>query len=334
MRQIYANASMVIVWLGPEADESSLALRKLQQIGDGTFSDTAIDAAAQGMRAKDALIWDFDLDACSQIQQDAHYDSDESSYERYIVELIRGTTADDAFPLEAMRAFLARRYWQRIWALQEVAVAKSFIFFCGNMSIPGPSLTNAMISFRMYTAAVGKNMSLERNTFDEALVKANLDGSATSLFECRSTFNTASLPAYDKSLIALLSLVFVRPEETMTLQSTDPRDRIFVFLRLAADADNLRIHPDCSKTCQTVYIDVTRPLLLLGDLRVLSLSLFQRSLSGLPSWVPDWSANIPEPLLGPPSDSRNVGLFCFRGFESVGEILSQHGNYAHFGDIR
>ena len=48
--------------------------------------------------------WDLDIDMFAQIQEDARKYSEEGTYERFLVEVIRGTTTADAFPLEAMSA--------------------------------------------------------------------------------------------------------------------------------------------------------------------------------------------------------------------------------------
>jgi hypothetical protein len=67
---------------------------------------------------------------------------------------------------------------------------------------------------------------------------------------------------------------------------------IFFLLVLCVDSKELGIFADYSKSCEPVYIQVTKGLLNTGDLAVLARCYFPHGWSGLPSWTPDYSQPI------------------------------------------
>lgn len=83
------------------------------------------------------------------------------------------------------------------------------------------------------------------------------------------------------------------------LEATDPRDKIYRLLGLAADRDDPKefgVQPDYTQSCQEIYTSVTATVLRQGYLSVLSLSQFPKAQTGLLSWVPDWFKPLKIPL--------------------------------------
>jgi len=82
-----------------------------------------------------------------------------------------------------------------------------------------------------------------------------------------------------------------------SFQATDPRDKVFALLGIAADTKALGLHPDYRKSCEEVYTDLARTLIQNGYIELLSLCEFPKQISSLQSWVPDWSCdNYRSPL--------------------------------------
>src|SRR5258706_12905424 len=75
--------------------------------------------------------------------------------------------------------------------------------------------------------------------------------------------------------------------------ATDPRDMIFALLALVTDAKDDAVSPDYQTSVEKHYERVTR-YLLTRDNEILVLARagvgFPRSLTKLPSWVPDWTS--------------------------------------------
>ena len=107
-------------------------------------------------------------------------------------------------------------------------------------------------------------------------------------------------------LLALLRatcLAAIRPPiiSVLGLEASDPRDKIYGLLGLAADRDQLKefgVQPDYIKSCQEVYLSVTSSMLRQGHISVLCLNSFPKTQIGLPSWVPDWSRPLEISLQG------------------------------------
>lgn len=87
------------------------------------------------------------------------------------------------------------------------------------------------------------------------------------------------------------------------LYATDPRDFVYGILGFCDDIEKVRITPDYELNTATVFVNATRRILALeGALNVLLISEGVNCrdqdrdgarISGLPSWVPDWSSALP-----------------------------------------
>ncbi|KAL9631354.1 MAG: hypothetical protein Q9204_004267 [Flavoplaca sp. TL-2023a] len=96
MRHIYQSASRVVVWLGPEAEDSNIAMAAIERMG-GSF-----DSAT--MRLEDACnVPDVDI-------------------------------SDTAW--QALGRLFRRSWYKRIWILQEVSASENVIVVCGPQSVP------------------------------------------------------------------------------------------------------------------------------------------------------------------------------------------------------
>jgi hypothetical protein len=86
--------------------------------------------------------------------------------------------------------------------------------------------------------------------------------------------------------------------------TTDPRDRILSLLHLARDTAEYHGFPDYSLTCEQVYEMTAEVMLLQGHVDMLLYVHYPKVLSRLPSWVPDWSMRLRDPIVCRPWFSR------------------------------
>ncbi|KAK0510554.1 hypothetical protein JMJ35_006986 [Cladonia borealis] len=115
MAAVYSIASQVIVWLGPESQNSTSALRAL----DGLGSQLRVDWSTLNMTSVSTG------------------------------EII--TQLDDPFDDETWKSVwdLLRRPWfERLWIWQEVRLAREAYLFCGNEGVPWESLRRAILYLR------------------------------------------------------------------------------------------------------------------------------------------------------------------------------------------
>lgn len=112
MTSIYESAATVFIWLGPEAENSNLAVRGLSLL--------ATRAPTPGTKPTGEATWQLDND--------------------FIL--------DEKFVL-AVKHLLARPWWRRVWIIQEATVPEqSYLVLCGSMTIQWTCLHTALWAFR------------------------------------------------------------------------------------------------------------------------------------------------------------------------------------------
>ncbi|KAL8916916.1 MAG: hypothetical protein Q9208_008280 [Pyrenodesmia sp. 3 TL-2023] len=109
MRRIYAKAEKLYVWLGPAGDESESAVELLHQLGRFTDRDNLVEYGYK--------------------EPTLRFHDDE--FERL------GLPKTDSPKWLSLVALLNRPYFERIWVVQELAVAKQEIsVLCGDVIFP------------------------------------------------------------------------------------------------------------------------------------------------------------------------------------------------------
>ncbi|KAH7082060.1 hypothetical protein FB567DRAFT_97526 [Paraphoma chrysanthemicola] len=143
MARIYGLAQRVVVWLGEEKDDSTLALRQLE---------------ASALKAENPY-------TVTELSDDE--DEDSHTRKRRVTDVYRtldgpsGVRAGTQHSLHdregwhrkrtnAISALLNRVYFRRVWVLQEMAAAHSLIFKCGDAEIPGHRVRQGLVAFNIH----------------------------------------------------------------------------------------------------------------------------------------------------------------------------------------
>ncbi|KAL1592706.1 hypothetical protein SLS60_011122 [Paraconiothyrium brasiliense] len=287
MKHIYEGAARVVVWLGPEADGSSDAFRILRKLGEGRH-------------AEDALAY-----------RDAHRSMAQppEAYVRF-----RKFCRDEAaglplgFNMRAIHKLTLRPWWQRIWVVQELALARDAVFVCGGESLTGRALQAASMALSfvvMEFASIGEPSQEDYISKSEKLyMYANIvnnipDPAMGRMLGLRRRYQLETTMARE-TLLDLLFRTTVVSSSPDNFKATMARDRIYGLLGMAADAESLQIVPDYRKstTTEKVFTDVAYSLLKNGFSDIFSLCQHPKTLSDLPSWVPDWTSQIRTPPSG------------------------------------
>jgi hypothetical protein len=104
-------------------------------------------------------------------------------------------------------------------------------------------------------------------------------------------------------------------------ESTDPRDRIFALLNISSNTNDNALAPDYNKPVEAVFVDATRHMLTKnGPLISLLFSAgigYDRALGMLPSWVPDWSTEIPSMSFG--ISTENAVVLDYEVYNACGK---------------
>lgn len=180
---------------------------------------------------------------------------------------------------EAMRNFLSKSWFQRIWVIQEVVVAENVVVQCGYLEISWEALYDGI---RRMTGCGYYPYS------------AQFTSKITSVGQWREIFLGERDTAKKDAALEVRMMTMDGSQR----EATDARDKLFALrgISSAAIADSIQV--DYSRTVEQVYTDFAKQYLALtADLRLLSLvrqGQRQKSNLRLPSWVPDWSVGMDE----------------------------------------
>ncbi|KAM3086079.1 hypothetical protein ACMFMG_000216 [Clarireedia jacksonii] len=114
MATIYSQARQVIVWLGPEADDSDHAIELIRLAGAGRI--TELSGGEPEIEYSDDYSDDFNVKSRNHLRNQRSKNQ------------------------AAVTALLQRPWFRRIWVLQEIAAAKHVHIMCGTAEIAGYSL--------------------------------------------------------------------------------------------------------------------------------------------------------------------------------------------------
>ncbi|MCJ1404177.1 hypothetical protein MMC11_007402 [Xylographa trunciseda] len=233
--KIYGAARETIAWLGPEYQDSNLAfdlMRLLANVIPDSMSD------------------------------------------RDLVQLVRRYLTDKAYANEwkALGCLLERKWWYRIWIIQEMVVSRNVNLACGEDLISWDALTHSLASlFVIYTDLA------------PILESENISISVRPLNNINAILLFISKIFLETSLH--IERFLFRIDEFV---ATDPRDYIYAILALASDANALVPYPNYIIATQDVYNTFVRSYIEhYKSVDIIHLRPRPDARSPLPSWVPD-----------------------------------------------
>ena len=254
MREIYASAWHVVVWLGSDANDSSLAMTAVKHLSARMAMRSPLDGFYRTSRAVDArplfVIW---------------------------------STYNSSMRKEVYRALyhlLTRPYWRRLWILQEVALGgRASPVLCGTACVLWGDIYNA-----------SRFIELDENRFGRdivASVKPRILGAWTWEFaRDRVPYNDGPETSSEHLWRFPLSLTAVQQDEhsfnavrfqdatrvfnlSLGANVTDQKDRVYGILGIASIASLTEIEPDYHLSLRQVYIGFSKQLLVRGGLNSL-----------------------------------------------------------------
>jgi hypothetical protein len=297
MRDVYSKAARVLIWLGEESKDRG---PRLSHTGNSISSSSSEIASGPPSSADSSCgeisghkerrddygetisvsetFLDFlekmaaDVDQISNIGQDP---TSSSLYQELITQIYeRWRTNAQGAGYEFWRGYtdiVNRRWWTRVWVVQEVVAAKSAFLICSK------KCTNYhyfLHWFRLLSEDYARKATAVWNSFDLALrhfraVRDALEANGAS--EQPEAFLQVASGA--RELIA-----------------SNPRDKVFEILGLSDKFKALVPSPDYNKTTTEVFTDVAKSLLnLTKSLSVLEYATSTTPVIDHPSWVPYWS---------------------------------------------
>jgi hypothetical protein len=246
MGDIYRAACLVVGWLGPAADSSDMALKTLNYLGEQTL--LMPDGSAMPER-RELISRIIPCDA---------------------------STPNLMFPVAAVVALFSRPWWQRIWVVQEVVLARNVYVLCGDMDIP---FYHVVLAF----TALFELPFL--NAWSGGALATRI-APLTPIFNLDPRLVQSAIRGHNQDPQPLIQ----RINEVHSMQATEAKDHIYALLGMVSDVDQLAIKVDYSKSCVEIFTQVAEGFLKeQGRLQILSRCQVRKPTLGLPSWVPDWS---------------------------------------------
>lgn len=270
MRTIFSQASLVYNWLGPQADDSDVAMKLLNSIGERVLEAGHDDAQWAAITQRLRYYVRSSMGAPG--EEDPDY--------AFLLRLWRSPGMESNQSSNALAALLHREYFSRVWIIQEVALAKRGVVLCGNMRLPLATFDAALKG--IYLCVTCEKLVVSslktRHWLMPDMVYFDLKP-----FEVRQAISSGSpLPLWE-----ILMAFHGVPSRPVYLAS-DPRDIVFGVLGCAEDTATLNIQADYTQTIVQVFAKLTKALLDHCPDYPLAYSVFPKSIPGLPSWVPDW----------------------------------------------
>lgn len=232
---------------------------------------------------------------------------------------------DNLLPVTGIERFFTRSWWGRIWVLQEITLPENAEFFCGSKMITRRRCSAALHAYCALWSVLTKRFSNQPQSLTLYQLKI-----ISKLFQHRPTIMLSSWNIYRYSRFPLAALLRATCVGSINLdrhgphhlESTDPRDKIFALLGLAADREDLEklgLFPDYSRSCKETYTTAMVVLLQQGHMSLLSFCQTPKIQSDLPSWVTDWSRSATNML----QDVENDHITAYPKFSASG-IQSRH----------
>lgn len=231
MSSIFRKALCTLVHLGEEADDSHLVLPLLKQVWRIGFGD--------------------------------------SDYHKLIQPEKYGLPLGNKRSWEAVRAFLKRPWFRRVWVLQEYIVNKNVFMVCGDWMVCGDFLTEAI------NKVTDLGLHLGDHFCDEAYT-------ATVL---QSRLGAAKLAYHSDGRLYFLDLFF----KFGAAEASRARDHLFALLSLVRNEYIYGLDPDYDEPLESVSRRYTRVLVCATEsLAILSLAGLGSQPTRFSSWTPDW----------------------------------------------
>ncbi|KAF4950109.1 hypothetical protein FGADI_8448 [Fusarium gaditjirri] len=285
MGHIFGGAWQVVVWLGEESDRCMCG---------NTVLETSLSSASKAFSGVCAVVNDW-LAQAGQATLEATYSEiskdGQSTFHRANAD---GTEDSRSYMMQLFR----RRWFSRIWVLQEAVLARHALVQLGSYQIPWEWVGLA-------AAIVVHKPELSPSGFGRDMIPP---GAMNGYLMYRLSISQKCFPRLEFLFAQLLQV-------SRHFQSKEPRDKIYGLLGIqTTDSLAKKIVPDYRETTSSekVYEDVAR-LMLESDSPLTLLSGagtfgdFDRS---GPSWVPSWHKRRPWTIL---PTQQSPGFQCASG---------------------
>ena len=283
MRDIYAQASDVIVFLGDGWNHRvSVDSRDSSPPFEAEFHSSSLDnghiaSLFQRWVSNDVPHKASAMDVFSFIAMQARGQPELFYHEANE----KGRDLKGLF--EALRMMLLSPWWSRMWMFQEAILARRLTVRYGGITCPWNMFTQAA------DTRSGSDLLVSGPSRKVLVFFSKLVTGVAQNRESRASILGEQLPEYGATdMLALLRATAAR-------KASDDRDKVFALLGLVSTNMERVIFPSYEISTEDVYTATVSQIIAQGrSLAPLYGDLGRKNRKDLPSWVPDWSAVINE----------------------------------------
>ena len=215
MAAVYSMASQVIVWLGPESQNSTLALRALGRLGSQVrvnWNSLKIISVSTG---EDILV-------------------PSNPFENYEI-------------LKSVGDLLRRPWFGRLWIWQEVRLAREAYLFCGNEWLPWETLRRAVSYFSRALVPAGIGHHLVERCYDLITYPDYVASVFDDLTHMLENARSANCSDPRDKIFAVLSLAHKSQTRGLDPDYSKPAEAIFqnLVLHYTSNIQSLDILTHC-----------------------------------------------------------------------------------------
>lgn len=258
MRIIYENATRVLIWIGRAHEDQDELL-------DWSYDIWGFDRREPGSPDTTRNAFALAREMASELHLNAVT----------VQRITEGLNVMNREAFADLSRLLRRDWFERLWTIQEVVLAKRATIVCGLQTLPWKVLED--FNRQIYVTLT------PHLTNPDSVAKYGLQ------LGVERVERIADCSRY-RSLLALLHSIQVSPFPQLSVRTTDNRDRLFGLMGMAQGPVHFEV--DYTKETKSVYQAwVTRSIAHGGNLDVLSLCCDTAQYGG-PSWIPELTREI------------------------------------------
>jgi len=235
MGKIYSKACKVLIWLGEATTQE-------------VIDETPMPASEYFFKWLHLIAEEIRLRKSS--GQAIYEGPINQEFLRWRNEIDQNTETVD--PLyQCLQGIFLRRWWKRLWVVQEAAVASSALLICGSATLDFSDLDQIHHCIREERSA-SSNASLTAYLFlSQAIVQLSIRKFLNDEFKRTD------------AMFAKLALHFL--EASSRKEVSDPRDRVFGILGLVNRFGQIFPAPDYNKSVGTVFTEAAKAVITFGN---------------------------------------------------------------------
>ncbi len=274
MGKIYETSQETVVWLGPDHHPASAGFSKINALSEN-WKKQRLDCRKRPLAPENI-----------------------AEYRKVLLEDLK--EKDSVDQIKAIAWVMNCAWWRRVWVVQEVAVASSTMFICGNNEVPLSNLVEAAQQVGQHFLYMCNVQVFEEGSTEDCIIRQ-------VFYVTRVVVELwALVSTYKRKGTSSLGLLDVLPALRSRFCS-DARDKVYAALGVAEDGNI--ISPDYDQSLSQTYVDACRKVISkYQNLNILGYCELPSSQPSLPSWCPDWNWPIPTPYFHQPLFKRSLGV--------------------------